>query len=73
MPDLRRFNEKLLRVYAPLGSKLISNAGFDYKIFRISNHAKLQNRPGLTCGERDIWVKDVASGTAVEQESRVFW
>lgn len=62
------FNESFLRVYVPLGSKLISNIGFDYKPLEYPEGAKYQTDDDVLNWEKNS-VKDVVTGTYIGQES----
>jgi len=66
LPDT--FNNSFLRVYAPLGSRLISNTGFDYLPLEYPRDQKYQIDSDVLNWEKNA-VKDVVTGTYIGQES----
>jgi len=69
MPDLPdAFNNSFIRIYAPLGSKLISNLGFDYLSLDYPSGENYQTDPDVYNWEKNS-VKDVVTGTYIGQES----
>ncbi len=66
LPDT--FNNSFLRIYVPLGSKLISNLGFDYVTLDYPSGKNYQIDPDIYNWEKNS-VKDVVSGTYIGQES----
>ena len=64
-------NDSFIRIYAPLGSKLLANTGFDFKNL---NTGDLQKDPGYKTNPQVYeWeknsVRDVISGTYIGQEA----
>jgi len=66
LPDT--FNNSFLRIYVPLGSKLISNIGFDYVTLDYPPGENYKIDPDVYNWEKNS-VKDVVSGTYIGQES----
>jgi hypothetical protein len=62
------FNNSFIRVYVPLGSKLISNLGFDYLPLEYPVGKNYQTDSDVLNWEQNA-VKDVVSGTYIGQES----
>jgi hypothetical protein len=69
MPNLPgTFNNSFMRIYVPLGSKLVSNIGFDYQILNYPVGQNYQADPDVYNWEKNS-VKDVVTGTYIGQES----
>jgi hypothetical protein len=66
LPDT--FNDSFIRVYVPLGSKLVSNIGFDYRPLDYQSGKNYQTDPDVYNWEKNS-VKDVVTGTYIGQES----
>jgi hypothetical protein len=62
------FNNSFIRVYAPLGSKLVSNLGFDYLPMEYPAGQNYQTDDDVLNWEKSS-VKDVVTGTYIGQES----
>jgi hypothetical protein len=61
-------NTSFLRIYAPLGSTLISNVGFDKKNLEASDDKSYKIDPDVYQWEKDA-VKDVLTGTLIGKET----
>jgi hypothetical protein len=61
-------NVSFLRVYVPLGSKLIANSGFDKKDLQYPPNANFQSDPDVYDWEKNS-VTDNLTGTVIGQES----
>lgn len=62
------FNNSFMRIYVPLGSKLISNLGFDYLALDYPQGENYQVDGDVLNWEKNS-VKDVVTGTYIGQES----